>query len=188
MPLKCRKIRSHLTGKIKLRKRLRNLTKNPHSFKFNENSLHAIKIIWPLWLPLRFWLLFQGEGTYQKKLDVITFPLSSSNRGYRRFNGRTTSSKQKALVCPKTAKRAKLNYTYRLPKVYIFHEVFVKSVTVDELNIRSILLNNLWIFYNPWIVFSIAGCTKNGKCGCVKLSIRHVQMTGSNKNSDQVSL
>ena len=63
--------------------------------------------------PLRFWPLLKREGIYRKKLDVITFPLSSSSRGYRRFNGRTTSSKQKALVCPKTAKRAKLNYTYR---------------------------------------------------------------------------
>ena len=103
MPLKCRKIRSHLTGKIKLRKRLRNLTKNPHSFKFNENSLHAIKIIWPLWLPLRFWLLFQGEGTYKKKLDVITFPLSRNNRGASKLQWSEMPSKQKALVCPKTA-------------------------------------------------------------------------------------
>ena len=58
--------------------------------------------------PLRFWPLLKREGIYRKKLDVITFPLSSSSRGYRRFNGRTTSSKQKALVF----KRAKLNYTY----------------------------------------------------------------------------
>ena len=64
--------------------------------------------------PLRFRPLLKREGIYRKKLDVITFPLSSSSRGYQRFNGRTTSSRQNPLVCPKTAKRAKLNYTYRL--------------------------------------------------------------------------
>ena len=60
--------------------------------------------------PLRFRPLLKREGIYRKKLDVITFPLSSSSRGYRRFNGRTTSSKQKALVCPKTEKQLQKYY------------------------------------------------------------------------------
>ena len=38
--------------------------------------------------PSRFWLQLQGEGTYQKKLDVKTFLFSSSNRGTQRYNGR----------------------------------------------------------------------------------------------------
>ena len=38
--------------------------------------------------PLRFGLLFQGEGTYPKKVDVKTFPISSSNRGHQSCIGR----------------------------------------------------------------------------------------------------
>ena len=36
-----------------------------------------------------------------KKLDVITFPFSSSNRGTQRSNGRITPSEQNPLVCTK---------------------------------------------------------------------------------------
>ena len=53
--------------------------------------------------PLRFGLLFQGEGTYPKKLDVKTFPICSSNRGASKLQWSEMPSKQKALVCPKTA-------------------------------------------------------------------------------------
>ena len=57
-------------------------------------------VIWPLWFPLRFWLLLQGEGTYKRKLDIITFPFSSSNRGTQRCNGRITPAKQNPLDVP----------------------------------------------------------------------------------------
>ena len=38
-------------------------------------------------IPLHFRLLFQEEGTYQKKLYVKTFP--STNRGHQKYIGRT---------------------------------------------------------------------------------------------------
>ena len=39
-------------------------------------------------IPLHFQLLFQEEGTYQKKLYIKTFPFPSTHRGYQRYTGR----------------------------------------------------------------------------------------------------
>ena len=36
---------------------------------------------------LMFWTVLVGKGTYLKKLDVKTFPFSSSNSGTQRCNG-----------------------------------------------------------------------------------------------------
>jgi len=49
---------------------------------FFQTSLFLLR------LPLLFGPLIQGEGTYLKKLEVKTFPFSSSNRGTQRCNGR----------------------------------------------------------------------------------------------------
>ena len=49
--------------------------------------------------PLHFRLLFQEEGTYQKKLYIKTFLFPSTNRGHQSFNGRISPSKQNPLVC-----------------------------------------------------------------------------------------
>ena len=38
-------------------------------------------------IPLHFRLILQGEGTYQKKLHVKTFPFPSTNGGHQRYNG-----------------------------------------------------------------------------------------------------
>ena len=47
----------------------------------------------------RFWLQPQGEGIYQKKLDVKTFLFSSSNRETQRCNGqKSRQSKLLSLV------------------------------------------------------------------------------------------
>ena len=39
-------------------------------------------------VPLQYRLLFQEEGTHQKKLYVKTFPFPSTNRGLQRYIGR----------------------------------------------------------------------------------------------------
>ena len=52
----------------------------------------------PFW-PSCFSLLLQGEGTYQKNLNVITSSFSSSSRETQSCNGRKELSEQKALVC-----------------------------------------------------------------------------------------
>ena len=106
--------------------------------------------------PLRFWPLLKREGIYRKKLDVITFPLSSSSRGYRRFNGRTTSSKQKALVCPKTAKRAKLNYTYRswnqVKRCGTTHHVNPTKVSVwDNFRLLACSISNIALHHYQYV-------------------------------------
>ena len=65
-------------------------------------------VIWPLWTPLYFGPLFQGEGTYPKKLDVKTFPICSSNRGHQSCSGRKCHLCKKPLFVQK-----------RLQKYYI---------------------------------------------------------------------
>ena len=70
---------------------------------FIGNIAYLHNCVFMLWFPLRFGLLFQGEGKYPKKLNVKTFPISSSNRGASKLHWSKMPSKQKALVCPKTS-------------------------------------------------------------------------------------
>ena len=56
-------------------------------------------------VPLHYRLLFQEEGTYQKKLYVKTFPFPSTNRGHQRYIGRKIQLKRplsfaKGVLCP----------------------------------------------------------------------------------------
>ena len=53
-----------------------------------HNSIFTNIRIYCFECPSRFRLQLQGEGTYQKKLDVKTFLFSSSNRETQRCNGR----------------------------------------------------------------------------------------------------
>ena len=61
------------------------------NFNISFEKHHSIFVnirIYCFECPSRFRLQLQGEGTYQKKLDVKTFLFSSSNRGTQRCNGR----------------------------------------------------------------------------------------------------
>ena len=67
-----------------------------------NSKLFLSNALFMLRCPLRFELLLQGEDTYQKKLNVITSPLSSSNRGTQSCNDRITPSEQNPLVFTKS--------------------------------------------------------------------------------------
>ena len=68
-----------------------------------QNKGHIYSRIYAMTPFLCFGLLFQGEGTYPKNLDVKTFPMSCSNRGASKLHWSEMPSKQKALVFPKKA-------------------------------------------------------------------------------------
>ena len=55
---------------------------------FEKHSIYVNIRIFCFECPSRFRLQLQGEGTYQKKLNIKTFLFSSSNRGTQRCNGR----------------------------------------------------------------------------------------------------
>ena len=62
-----------------------------------------------IYIPLHFRLLFQEEGTYQKKLYVKTFPFPSTNRGHQRYIGRKIQL-SRPLSFPKGVLKSQLFY------------------------------------------------------------------------------
>ena len=86
---------SHKTHPFKSKNSL--LLQNIHSLIF---ILHT-RDLPSQCLGLNYVYVLHGAGNYKKKLDVITFPISSSNRDTQRSNGRITPSKQNPLVCTK---------------------------------------------------------------------------------------
>ena len=95
---------------------------------FFHNTFHSSqRVVFMLWFPLH-WFLFQGEGTYPKKLDLKTFPISSSNRGHQSCIGQKCRLSKKSWFVWK-----------RLQKYYIRHEECVNFSW-------SLIYRQIWLF------------------------------------------
>ena len=96
---------------------------------FIGNIAYLHNCVFMLWFPLRFGLLFQGEGKYPKKLNVKTFPISSSNRGASNLHWSWMPSKQKALVYLKTATKIYISRLSTYPHLQFLFNYGMRRIT-----------------------------------------------------------
>ena len=108
--------------------------------------------------PSRFQLQLQGEGTYQKKLNVKTFPFSSSNRETQRCNSRKSHLSKLLSLVKKQLQRYDIRDAL-IGKRYLREKLISNSESKVHVSLEMVKLLFAEVYFSPHLALTNHLCS-----------------------------